>query len=189
TADCHSAFDGKRLRALRHATCAWNQVMWVDGVTPGRLTAKMSSAQFWPLLSQGAKSSRATPSWVAPAACRSEADAFPLWIFFTTEAPEVVAFGTRQTLASYLSMQTVAETTESSGHFLSALAPCAPAVATQTASRATIVPVIRIVMGRKVASLGQSRQANRPNGVGHGHGVRRPDGRLPRVANPSTDAS
>ena len=54
TADCHSAFDGSRLRALRHAACAWNQVMWVDGVTPGRLTAKMSSAQFWPLSSQGA---------------------------------------------------------------------------------------------------------------------------------------
>ena len=39
TAACHSAFDGSRLRAFLHATCAWNQVMFADGFTPGRLTA------------------------------------------------------------------------------------------------------------------------------------------------------
>ena len=39
TAACHSAFDGSRLRAFLHAACAWNHVMFADGVTPGRLTA------------------------------------------------------------------------------------------------------------------------------------------------------
>ena len=39
TAACHSAFDGRRLRAFSQAACAWNQVRFADGVTPERLTA------------------------------------------------------------------------------------------------------------------------------------------------------
>jgi len=39
TAACHSAFVGSRLRAFLHACYAWNQVMFADGSTPGRLTA------------------------------------------------------------------------------------------------------------------------------------------------------
>jgi hypothetical protein len=39
TAACHSALDGSRLPAFVHAGCAWNHVMFADGVTPGRLTA------------------------------------------------------------------------------------------------------------------------------------------------------
>ena len=39
TAACHSALDGSRLPAFLHACCAWNHVMYADGVTPGRLTA------------------------------------------------------------------------------------------------------------------------------------------------------
>src|SRR5215813_3028688 len=54
TATCHSAFDGSRLPEFRHACCAWNQVIDADGVTPARLTAKMSWAQFCPLSAHGA---------------------------------------------------------------------------------------------------------------------------------------
>ena len=36
---CHSAFVGSRLPALAHASCAWNHVMFAEGVTAGRLTA------------------------------------------------------------------------------------------------------------------------------------------------------
>src|SRR5215470_15215009 len=38
-ATCHSAFVGSRLPALAHASCAWNQVMYAEGRTAGRLTA------------------------------------------------------------------------------------------------------------------------------------------------------
>jgi hypothetical protein len=54
TAACHFAFDGSRLRAFWHAASAWTQVMYVDGVTAGRHTAKMSSVQFCPLSAHGA---------------------------------------------------------------------------------------------------------------------------------------
>src|SRR5215470_1520451 len=43
---CHSALVGSRLPALAHASCAWNHVMNAEGSTDGRLTAKMSLAQF-----------------------------------------------------------------------------------------------------------------------------------------------
>src|SRR6185503_5711366 len=39
TPSCHSALVGKRLPALAHASCAWNQVMFAAGTTAGRLTA------------------------------------------------------------------------------------------------------------------------------------------------------
>jgi hypothetical protein len=42
------------LRAFSHAASAWNQVRFADGFTPGRLAAKTSSAQFWPLSAHGA---------------------------------------------------------------------------------------------------------------------------------------
>src|SRR5512143_860406 len=36
---CHSALVGRRLPALAHASCAWNHVMFAEGITDGRLTA------------------------------------------------------------------------------------------------------------------------------------------------------
>src|SRR5262245_49533699 len=48
----------------------------------------------------------------------------------------VVGAGTRQTLASYLSMHTVPETTASSGHLWSGLAPCAATAPAVSASHA-----------------------------------------------------
>ena len=36
---CHSALVASRLLALRHAACAWNQVILADGVTPAIDTA------------------------------------------------------------------------------------------------------------------------------------------------------
>src|SRR5262249_55299220 len=38
-ATCHSALVGSRLAELAHASNAWNQLMWADGITTGRLTA------------------------------------------------------------------------------------------------------------------------------------------------------
>jgi hypothetical protein len=42
---CHSALVGSRFPELAQASCAWNQVMRDEGISDGRLTAKMSSAQ------------------------------------------------------------------------------------------------------------------------------------------------
>src|SRR5262245_19772603 len=53
-ATCHSALVGSRLPALAHASSAWNHVMNAEGSTDGRLTAKMSLVQFWPLAVHGA---------------------------------------------------------------------------------------------------------------------------------------
>jgi hypothetical protein len=39
TAACHSPFDGSLLREFLHAACAWNHVIFADGVTASRLTA------------------------------------------------------------------------------------------------------------------------------------------------------
>src|SRR5262249_48686807 len=53
----------------------------------------------------------------------------------------VVGPGTRQTLASYVSMHTVPAITASGAHFLSGLAPCAQAVPASSAIAArTLVP-------------------------------------------------
>src|SRR5882724_4203425 len=43
TANCHSAFDGSRLRELPHACCAWNHVTHAVGCTPGIDTAYSGS--------------------------------------------------------------------------------------------------------------------------------------------------
>jgi len=36
---CHSAFVGSRLPELAQASCAWNQVMFDEGISDGRVTA------------------------------------------------------------------------------------------------------------------------------------------------------
>ena len=36
---CHSPLRGSRFSEFAHARCAWNQVMYTDGVTPAMLTA------------------------------------------------------------------------------------------------------------------------------------------------------
>src|SRR5262249_33650151 len=59
------------------------------------------------------------PSGVAPLTNSSPSVAAPLWIFSTRVLFCVVGFGTRQTLASYLSMQPDPDTTESRGHLVS----------------------------------------------------------------------
>src|SRR4051794_26738939 len=88
------------------------------------------------------------PSWVAPPAARSAAVAVPFWIFFTSPALIVVGPGTRQTLASYVSIQTVPDTTESTGHFFSGFAPCAPAVLARSSTRAadTVITCVTVLM-------------------------------------------
>src|SRR5262249_29869533 len=56
----------------------------------------------------------------------------------------VVGTGTRQTLASYLSMHTVPETTASSGHFWRGWAPCATTAPAGSASHpdTMILPIV-----------------------------------------------
>jgi len=51
----------------------------------------------------------------------------------------VVGTGTRQTLASYLSIHTVPETTASSGHFWRGLAPCATTAPAGSSTHADIL--------------------------------------------------
>lgn len=58
----------------------------------------------------------------------------------------MIGLGTRQTLASYLSMQTVPDTTESGLQLLSGLTPCALAVRANITSAAPIVSPCRIVL-------------------------------------------
>src|SRR5258706_3804664 len=50
---CHSALPSSRLPELAAACCAWNQVIYEDGVTPGTLKAKILSLQSFPLSPQG----------------------------------------------------------------------------------------------------------------------------------------
>src|SRR5262245_21558776 len=101
----------------------------------------MSFTQFCPLSAHGAMSSDTMPSCVAPPFVRSAAVALPCWIFATRLLLIVVAPGTRHTLASYLSMHTVPDTTESTGQLLSGLAPCAHAVpATTMHAPDTMIP-------------------------------------------------
>src|SRR5262245_9992743 len=88
----------------------------------------MSSVQFCPLAAHGAWSALDTPSCVAPPFARSAAVALPCWIFDTRLLLVVVGFGSRHTLASYVSMHTVPDTTESGEQFFSGFAPCAQTV-------------------------------------------------------------
>src|SRR4029450_6354546 len=84
---------------------------------------------------------RRLPRGAPPPAVRSAAVDLPAWIFFTSPAFVVIAFGTRQTLASYVSMHTVPDTTESNGHLLSGFAPCASAGVGRNAAPRTATPM------------------------------------------------
>src|SRR4029077_14593229 len=80
----------------------------------------------------------AMPSCVAPPAASNAAVAFPCWILLTRAMFAPRGFGTRQTLASYLSMHPAPDTTASSGHFVSAPpgGAAAPAALASSASAA-----------------------------------------------------
>src|SRR5262249_45381198 len=152
----------------------------------------MSFVQFCPLSAHGAKSSVATPSCVAPPAASIAAVALPCWIFNTRPLLVVVAFGTRHTLASYLSMHTVPDTTASGAHPVRGWAPCAPAVPASSSSAADIVmprlawdllgiparfmtrPPLELVLSLGIAGRFRVPQTSRSRGVNSGH----PPGRV-----------
>src|SRR5713101_3618528 len=93
------------------------------------------------------------PSCVAPPAVRSAAVALPRRILSTRKLLTVVALGTRQTLASYLSMHTAPETTASGGHFVRGPlgGPAAPAAPVSSAAATAVA--IPFEMCRRTRSL------------------------------------
>src|SRR5262245_24591526 len=89
------------------------------------------------------------PSCVAPPAARSAAVALPCWILDTSALLPVVAFGTRHTLASNLSMQPAPDTTASGVQRLSGSlgGPAAPAaLASSTSAAASVFPFMMGLM-------------------------------------------
>src|SRR5215831_3589196 len=83
------------------------------------------------------------PSCVAPPVVKSLTAATPRWIFVTRPRLVVVAFGTRHTLASYLSMHPGPDTTASGEHTVNGplggptAATAAPATSSHPAATAT----------------------------------------------------
>ena len=80
-------------------------------------------------------------------------DALPCRTLLTRDAFVVVGLGMRQTLASYLSMHPVPDTTASTGHFVSGRlgGPAAPvAPASSTSAAVTVICFLNEIMGARV---------------------------------------
>src|SRR5262249_6905808 len=90
------------------------------------------------------------PTCVAPPASRALRVANPSWILRTSVLLAVVGLGTRHTLASYLSTQSVPATTASGAHcrtgVVGGIAKAARAMAIDSPSARQVLAVVRFIV-------------------------------------------